>query len=99
MDNLKKYRKKRIESMYEIIEAIDHWLANWSKGQINRRVGALIQRFAMRELAFKAYLTDNFIEMDELRIKANDELERLGNPRVPKPIEPMWGVSMHMFYY
>jgi hypothetical protein len=82
----RKYNEERVTKMYEIINSIDHWLALWSKGKINQKVGALIQRHAMRELVFIDYLDNNWLPMDELRIMANDELQRLGKFRVPKPI-------------
>jgi len=87
MERQRKYNEERVIKMHEIIEAIDHWLKNCTNGQIDLKVGALIQRHAMRELAFIEFISDEWKTIDELRILANNELQRLGNPFVPKPIQ------------
>ena len=86
MSRQRKYNEERVEKMYEIIDAIDHWLKVWKAGQVSVKVGAVIQRHAMRELAFIEYISDKWLPMDELRGLANNELERLGQPRVIKPM-------------
>ncbi len=79
-----KNKSERITKMKEIVGAIDHWLKNFKTVPVE--VGAIIQRHAMRELAFIEYLGDDWIALDELRVKANDELQRLGELRIPIPI-------------
>ncbi len=88
-DHKKKYHEDRELKAREIIAAIDDWLRNFTRLDVS--VGAVIQRWAMRELDFINYISDKWIGLDELRIKANDVLESYGKPRVPKPI---WGPSI-----
>ncbi len=83
-DKQKKFNKERVEKMKEIVGAIDYWLKNFAS--IPVEVGAIIQRHAMRELAFIEFIGDEWIGLDELRVKANDELVKLGELRIPIPI-------------
>jgi hypothetical protein len=70
--------------MKEIIAAIDQWLKSFSS--LDTSVGSTIQLYAMGELAFLELLDGELIPMGELRSMANDELQRLGEPRIIKPI-------------
>jgi hypothetical protein len=72
--------------MTEIIASIDHWLEQWDKGTISTNVGAVIQKYATRELDFMSYINDELVCMDDLRNKANDVLGGLGQMRIPKPV-------------
>lgn len=81
-----KYQDSRKVILEEIISAIDHWLFYWSKGKINQKVGACIQRAAMKEVAFMRYLDDNFLCMDDLRIEANKQLILYGFSSIPVPV-------------
>jgi hypothetical protein len=89
-----KYKKERILKLKEIIGAIDFWLAKWSKGEVAQEVGAVVQRHAMREVAFLEFIRDDYLSMDELRNKANKELVELGEPFVPKPMPTLLVPSM-----
>jgi hypothetical protein len=82
----KEQRDERIEKMMEIIAGIDHWLFLFPN-RIESRVGAVIQRYATRELDFMAYINNVPVPMDDLRMKANDVLGEMGEMRIPVPIK------------
>jgi hypothetical protein len=84
------HTKERLKQLEEIVVAIDHWLENWCKGNIDSRVGAAIQRHATREVSFLSYIQKVPVSMDELRIKANEEIRRLGGSVIPKPATLNW---------
>jgi hypothetical protein len=97
-DKYEDQRNQRIEKMTEIISSIDHWLEQWDKGTISTKVGALIQKYATRELDFISYINDHQVPMDELRSKANDILGGMGQMRIPKPVPALAFSWVHMPY-
>jgi hypothetical protein len=85
-DIMESNRNKELEAAKEIIAAIDHWLEMRPGKKIDKKVGKLIQNYAMRDLAFVKFINDDFLAMDDLRILANDKLVQYNEPRIPKPI-------------
>jgi hypothetical protein len=84
MEGYIQMKQKEVDKMKEIIAAIDQWLKSFSS--LDTSVGTIIQGHAMQELAFLDFIDGEMLDMDELRIMANDELERLGEPRIIKPV-------------
>ncbi len=90
-----KRTEDRVSVLIQIIESIDFWLKEFKSANVPNSLGILIQTFATYELFFTAYMNNKFPSMDELRTEANDELEKHGRTRIPKPIYvPVWGKSV-----